>query len=302
MEQEIYQIYDKIFKKILTLSGKAVINLINGLFDTDYPIDSTIRYNWTEFVDDELRRILADTIVTVNEEHSYHMEAQMTEDENIVFRVFDYEYAHANRYRVMGEEECELNFPEPKVIYLYSGKAPDEFRLKLNFGTQGSFTYRIPTFKFLECTAEELNRKKMVILIPFALLKLRKIMEKERSAANLESLKKLIQDDILGNINRNLETGNITVDDARKLKRQTQMLYEHIYAHYEEMKELNEMTDESLMLDIDVIEKEQEKREQEFLRQLEEKDEEIKSKDEEIKNKDKEIEKLKYRIEALTSK
>ena len=46
------------------------------------------------------------------------------------------------------------------------------------------------------------------------------------------------------------------------------MLYEHIYAHYEEMKELNEMTDESLMLDIDVIEKEQEKREQEFLRQL----------------------------------
>ena len=47
-----------------------------------------------------------------------------------------------------------------------------------------------------------------------------------------------------------------------------EILYEHIYAHYEEMKELNEMTDESLMLDIDVIEKEQEKREQEFLRQL----------------------------------
>lgn len=56
MEQEIYQIYDKIFKKILTLSGKAVINLINGLFDTNYPTDSKVQYHWTEFVDDGLKQ------------------------------------------------------------------------------------------------------------------------------------------------------------------------------------------------------------------------------------------------------
>jgi len=48
-------IFDKVFKKILTLSTKAVINLINGLFGTDYPEDSTITYNWTEFMDTELR-------------------------------------------------------------------------------------------------------------------------------------------------------------------------------------------------------------------------------------------------------
>lgn len=69
----IYQIYDKVFKKILTLSSTAVINLINGLFDTDYPTDSTITYNWTEFTDDNLRRILADTILTINGSNSYHL-------------------------------------------------------------------------------------------------------------------------------------------------------------------------------------------------------------------------------------
>lgn len=45
MTTTIYQIYDKIFKKILTLSSTAVINLINGLFQTNYPTDSTIKYN-----------------------------------------------------------------------------------------------------------------------------------------------------------------------------------------------------------------------------------------------------------------
>lgn len=55
MTEQIYQIFDKIFKKILTLSTVAVINMINGLFGTTYPKDSTIIYNWTEFQDDELK-------------------------------------------------------------------------------------------------------------------------------------------------------------------------------------------------------------------------------------------------------
>lgn len=62
MKKTPYQIYDILFKKILTLSSAAVIHLINGLFNTNYDIQSTIRYNWTEFSDDTLRRTLADTI------------------------------------------------------------------------------------------------------------------------------------------------------------------------------------------------------------------------------------------------
>ena len=33
-------IYDKMFKKVLTLSSKAVINFINGLFETEYSTDA----------------------------------------------------------------------------------------------------------------------------------------------------------------------------------------------------------------------------------------------------------------------
>lgn len=276
----IYHIYDKIFKKILTLSSTAVINLINGMFDTNYSTDSTITYNWTEFADNDLRRILADTIITINAVNSYHLEAQMTEDEDIIFRVFDYGYAHATRNSIKNISSGLLRFPEPKIIYLYTkSPAPDRYDLILDFGTQGTFLYQVSTFKYLETSPEELTRRKMIILIPFELLKLRDAMKQERSPENLELLKNLIQNDIIGSINQNLLAGNITIDDARRLRRLTQQLYDHIYSHYEEMEELNEMTDESLMLDIDMIEKEHE---QKLAALAAEKDSVISEKDAEI--------------------
>lgn len=293
MSDTIYHIYDKIFKKILTLSSKAVINMINGLFGTDYPQDSAIQYNWTEFLDDELKRILADTILTINGGKSYHMEAQMTEDESIIFRVFEYGYSHANRNRVSNENFCELRFPEAKIIYLsQEDDLPDEYILKLDFGSQGIFEYRVGTFKFSEIPLEELNSRKMIILIPFKLLKLRKALEKARSPENLEALKNLIQNDIIGSIEKNLELGNITMNDARKLKRLTYKLYEQIYSHYDEMEELNEMTDESLMLDIDIIEKEHEE-------QLAEKDRQIEDRDSRLEQQNAEIAALQARIREL---
>ncbi|MBR1693741.1 MAG: hypothetical protein IJ711_13375, partial [Lachnospiraceae bacterium] len=211
MEQSLYHIYDKIFKKILTLSSTAVVGLINGLFGTNYPPDSTITYNWTEFTDKELKRILADTILTIGGSHSYHLEAQMVEDDDIVFRIFDYGYGHAKTVQSgSGEHIYTLKFPEPKIIYLYTrSKAPDHYTLRLDFGSQGYFDYTVTTFQYLESTPQELTDKKMIILIPFELLKLREAMKKERSEENKAKLQSLIQNDIIGSINKNLEVGNI---------------------------------------------------------------------------------------------
>lgn len=125
----------------------------------------------------------------------------------------------------------------------------------------------------------------MIILIPFQLLKLRKLLKKDRSEENLNALKNLIQNDIIGSINVNLELGNITANDAQKLRRLTHRLYEHIYSHYREMEELNDMTDESLILDIDIIEKKHE--------------EELLEKDNKISELAAEIEKLKAQLKAL---
>ena len=283
------QIFDRIFKKILTLSNVAIINLINGLFKTDYPLDSTVTYHWNEFVkEDTLERRLADTILTINHKYTYHLEAQMQKDKTIVFRVFEYGYLHAIQEH--DRNHSVLHLPEPIIIYLYyEGAVPDEYVLNLNFGNQGNFQYKVKTFKFLDTTVEELNQNKMIILIPFQLLKLRKLLEKERSEENLELLKNLIQHDIISSINKNLRLGNITQDDARRLKRLAHRLYTHLYSHYEEMEVLNDMTDESLMLDVDVF--------------IKERDEALAEKDKQIAmlqaEKDEQITKLQARIKEL---
>lgn len=247
-------IYDKIFKKVLTLSSKAVINFINGLFETQYSTDAKVTYNWTEFHDDNLKRILADTIITIDGCHSYHIEAQRYQDDTIIFRVFEYSYRHAERYKDISKDKCFLRFPEPKVIYLYAeGIIPDTYSLILDFGTQGTFEYCVDTVQLEKISVKELNQRKMIILIPFYLLSLHKIIRKKRSKENLEQLKKLIFNDILGSIEMNYEYGNITMDDASRLKNLTIALYRHLYANYEEMEDLNDMTDESLILEYDIF-------------------------------------------------
>ena len=256
MHYDPHQIYDIIFKKVLTLSNKAVINLINGMFDTDYPTDSTVIYNWTEFSDETLRRVLADTIITINGRHSYHLEAQMYKDSGIIFRVFEYGFHHAKTNQITEDGQLILHFPTPQIIFFCEPDCiPDTYSLILDFGTQGQFTYKADTFKFLDASPEELDKKKLIILIPFELLKLREAIKQKRSDENKKKLIDLIQNDIIGGINRNLEAGNITVEDSIKLKRYTNALYLHIYSRYEELLEVTDMTDETLMFDIDYIEK-----------------------------------------------
>ena len=134
--------------------------------------------------------------------------------------------------------------------------------LILDFGIQGSFEYKIPVFKLLEHSIEELSRRRMIILIPFMLLKLRDSLKKERTLENMEALRKLVLDDIISVINENQRAGNITAADAGRLRRLIRKLYGHLYAHYKELAEggLNDMMEEALVLDIDIIEDEITKR------------------------------------------
>ena len=103
------------------------------------------------------------------------------------------------------------------------------------------------------------------------------------------------------------------MEDAQRLRRLTHKLYQHIYSHYKEMEVLNEMTDESLMLDIDIILKKYEgeidAKKQALAAQdtliaekaakIAEKDATIAEKDATIADKDAEIARLKAQLEQL---
>ena len=63
----------------------------------------------------------------------------------------------------------------------------------------------------------------------------------------------------IGSINENSKLGNITIEDALKLKRYLRKLCDYLSRHYEELKGMNDMTDESFMTDIDIMCEEHEK-------------------------------------------
>ena len=265
--KEINQIYDKAFKRILTLSDKAVINLINGLFGTDYPTNSKITYNWTEHEDKDLKRTLSDSILTINDRDIYHIEAQITEDEEIVFRVFEYGFGHAYKNRTFENGNETLIFPRPCIVYLDEGKKdtiPDEYTLVLKFEDQGEFSYKVPVFKLQSISLQELNDKKLIALLPFLLLKLRKKIERIRSKENMEELQRLVVNDIISTIRKNEEVGNLSSIDAINLIDLTSKLYMQIYAKYKEMGEFTmRLFDQSMELAGDKYEKSVEELEEE---------------------------------------
>lgn len=251
MENEIYQIYDRIFKRIFALSNLAIVNLINALFGTNHSSDSHITYLNKEFIARNLDKRFADVFIQING-IVYHLEAQMTKAKNIVVRVFEYGYFHAMENR---EDDCVLRFPEPIVIYLDAEtNIPSHSTLILDFGKQGSFEYQVNNFVYQEHEVRELNQKKMVILIPFQLLKLKNLMQKDPTEKTWEALRKLILSDIIGSIKANLEVGNITEDDAAELKELTLELYTHLCHHYETLggyKEMKELLEGAMELPLD---------------------------------------------------
>lgn len=249
--EEIYQIYDRIFKRIFNLSDIAIINLINGIFETNYPLNSKVSFPNKEYVNRNLKRKFADLFIVINGD-VYHIEAQMTKDETIVLRAFEYCFYNALENR---ESDDVLKFPEPVVIYLDDiENVPETSTLTIEFGKQESFVYRVNNFLYQKKEIEELNQKKMVILIPFQLLKLRSLIAKEPSKDNFNKLKKLIAHDILDSIRENLKAGNITESDADQLKELTTQLFDHIYHHYDALggyEEVRPLLDGAIELPLD---------------------------------------------------
>lgn len=291
-------IYDRMFKRLLTLSAKAIIRFINGIFGTDYPENSSLRYNWTEFENEKLKKILADTIVTINDRDAVHFEVQMTE-ESIVLRVLEYGFAHALRTATeipnpdTGVMSYDVHYPRQTVIYLDStGNVPDEQIVRIHFGDEGVFEHHIPVIHFQEKTVKEIKEQSMVILLPFRLLRLRRSLQRKRSPEKIMKLLDLYNNDIIKTIEQAYLAGEITDRDRGALLAATRQLMEHLYKRYSEVWEvIKDMRDHSIQLDID-----------EYLDALEEKDEELARKNEELEQINEELERKDEIIQMLSEK
>ena len=80
----------------------------------------------------------------------------------------------------------------------------------------------------------------------------------------MDELQRLVVDDIMSNIDRNVEVRNISSTDGMDLKALTSMLYMQIYSKYQEMEDFTmRLYDQSLELPSDKYEKTVEELEEE---------------------------------------
>lgn len=141
-----------------------------------------------------------------------------------------------------------------------------------------------------------------MILIPFHLLKLRKAIKDGNLEKRMDELKTMITDDIIGSIDKNQELGNITPEDAYRLKYYVESMWIYLCKHHKELEAFSDMTDESFMTVADVICEDLERTREALKKKekmLEEKAKVLEEKDKVLEEKDKEIAEMRAEIERL---
>jgi predicted transposase/invertase (TIGR01784 family) len=187
--------------------------------------------------------------------YTYLIEAQIGDDENIALRVFEYGMAEGLRARKMsGEKNAEritVKFPEARIIYWETtSRTPDEVILSLEFSDGGHYDYSVRTLKFLDHEITELEGRKLAILLPFYVLKLRKRVVSAKTALERSKLgreAKGILDELMAATERAKASGSIGENDWLSILEHMERIYSELYGCYDEFKEVDAVLQEKIL-------------------------------------------------------
>jgi predicted transposase/invertase (TIGR01784 family) len=253
MKRETPHIFDAIFKRLMELSGTAIIQFINGLFDVNHPLDSTVEYPKTENVSKKLRRLLSDIMIIIGGVHVYHIEAEIGSDATIVVRIFEYGFAEGLRTKTVSDDgrNILIRFPNARILYWETTeKTPDEVTLTLEFPEGGRYDYVVRTFRFPDHDIKELEARKMTILLPFYVLRLRKRVVAAKTTERRRELSLEMQsilEELVAAVERGARAGLMNATDSRMVLEYMEKLYVELYSGYDEFKEADAMLQERIL-------------------------------------------------------
>ncbi|AEF80074.1 hypothetical protein [Leadbettera azotonutricia] len=242
---ETAHLFDLVFKKLIASSPRGVIYLINALFNTNFPPDSPVEYLSTEHIGDGLGLRRSDTMIKINNSHTYNLEAQTREGGEMVIRVFEYGFMQARDTQILTKEKIRLTFPMPKIIYLDAqGRIPDMITLELEFPDNSIHEYKVGTFKIHDHAPEELFQQKMILLFPFYLLKLRHKVKKAKTRGELKLLAAELKsqiDDLTLLTKESGYTGILEKKDINTVQSLMERLFRELYTDYTELEGVDTM-------------------------------------------------------------
>ncbi|MDR2444732.1 MAG: hypothetical protein LBD44_02180 [Spirochaetaceae bacterium] len=249
--QDDKDIFDRSFKQIMgSISSRAMVRFINGLFDSNHPLDSEVKRLNTEYIDKALKKRLCDETVSVGRT-IYVIEEQTTDDANMAIRVFEYGYAQALHDKETQGRVIELKFPRMIVLYLEAlASTPDVLTVRLRFPDSSEHDFNVKTVKLLEYSVEELLERGMAVLLPFYIVRLRKAArnartEEERGKAetDFKNLALKLKEAIEGGTDENI----FSEEDIATLLERLFRLVKYVGEGYKSTTGVRKMIKKSLM-------------------------------------------------------
>jgi hypothetical protein len=267
------QLFDKLVKRILRLSSRAVIYCINGLYHSSYPLECPVDYPNPVSVSPDLKERRADMLIRImyNGPHTYHLEIQTDDALNIVVRMFEYGAAYgigmAGRELPVGVTKKSdavwvINFPTPLLLrWDTSDTSPDILTLDVRFGETdtGTHCYKVPVFKLLKHSVEELEAQGLLILLPFCVLKLRERVKEAQPTEERQALAgqmRSLVEELLAALERGEQAGYLLSSDIPDILDSTDRLLRELYHPYTEFTEVRQMVQGVYELRTDKLRKE----------------------------------------------
>ncbi|MDR1047175.1 MAG: hypothetical protein LBL64_05325 [Treponema sp.] len=176
----------------------------------------------------------------------------------MALRIFEYGFQYALRHKTEYRGLPTISMPRSCVIYLTAGKKTSKqpaFRLLFPDGS--THIYKARAFYLLNHDIGELEERKMVILLPFYILKLRRAAEKAGTHEKLEELSgeaAQMVDEILKTAERSEQSGILNTEELRLLIELLDRLYNEVYRNYVEFKEADMRLQDIIMTRVEEAE------------------------------------------------
>jgi len=247
-KRETQHIFDLTIKYLLQKTSPTnTVSLVNALFDRQYALDSPVNFAKTESVvkhGNTLDLFRADILLNIAGD-GFAIEFQIGHNEIIGLRVFEYSFGYAHHAkRVSGNGELiEIELPDACVVYFENTKTtPKQITFRLANKSSGeSFDYNVRIFKMEEQSLESLERQRLMVLLPFCLLWLRKELKQGKATAEERQATAQKEKQMLADLEdmliRALDNGVLSTNDGIMIAESISQMHKEIYGAYPEFQE-----------------------------------------------------------------
>ena len=166
-------IFDDVFRTMIEKMPYLAVPLINEVFHTSYPHDVPIVQLRNEH-QQENGEIITDSCLKIGGK-LYHIECQSLDDTTMAIRMIEYDFSIAVENAQKQGRRYRMDFPKSCVLYLRSGNnTPDFLEVEMALANGNIVLYQIPTIKLETYTKDGIFEKKLLMLLPFYIMRYEK--------------------------------------------------------------------------------------------------------------------------------